>query len=154
MKRLLRALTSIVSGLLFGAGMVMSGMIFPDKVTAFLDISGAWDPSLMFVMGGALLVFMPCYHLYIKPRKQPVLTPSFSYATTIKVDRRLVSGAAIFGIGWGMSGLCPGPTVSSLSFGGGEIWLFFVTMMIGLGTTNRAFYRFTEFRAKPVLPRN
>jgi uncharacterized membrane protein YedE/YeeE len=154
MKRFIRALMSIFSGLLFGAGMVISGMVFPEKVSAFLDITGAWDPSLMFVLGGALLVFMPSYHLLIKPRHKPVLAESFSYATTTNVDRRLMIGAAIFGVGWGISGICPGPTVSSLSFGGGNIWVFFAFMMIGLGTTNRAFYRFTEFRAKPVVPSN
>ena len=154
MKRFLRALTSIFAGLLFGAGMVISGMVFPEKVTAFLDISGNWDPSLIFVMGGALLVFMPSYHLFIKPRKQPVLAESFSYSVMTNIDRRLVIGAAIFGTGWGISGLCPGPTVSSLTFGGIDIWVFFASMMVGLGTTNRAFYKSTEFKAKPVLPTN
>jgi uncharacterized membrane protein YedE/YeeE len=150
MKRFIRALMSILSGLLFGAGMVISGMVLPEKVTAFLDIAGAWDPSLMFVLGGALLVFMPSYHLLIKPRNQPIFADTFSYATITKIDRRLIAGAAIFGIGWGISGVCPGPIVSSLSFGSLDIWVFFASMMLGLGTTNQTFYKFTEFRAVPV----
>lgn len=141
MKRLLRALTSIVAGLIFGAGMVISGMIFPEKVSAFLDIAGAWDASLLFVLGGALLVFMPSYLLLIKRMPHPLLNESFSYALLTHIDRRLLTGALIFGIGWGVAGLCPGPVVSSLSFGNSGIWVFFISMMIGLGTTNRTFYR-------------
>lgn len=146
MKRLLRALTSVVAGLLFGAGMVISGMIFPEKVTAFLDVAGAWDASLMFVLGGALLVFMPSYLLIIKRLSHPLLNTRFSYAALTHIDRRLLMGALIFGIGWGVAGLCPGPIVSSLSFGNSGVWVFFICMMIGLGTTNRAFYQHT---AKP-----
>ncbi len=144
----MRALVSVFSGVLFGVGMAVSGMVFPEKVTAFLDVAGNWDPSLMFVMGGALMVFMPSYLLIIKPRNRPILGEAFSFAAYTKIDRRLVTGAAIFGVGWGMAGICPGPTVSSLSFGGSGFWVFFAFMMIGLGTTNRAFYKYTSIRSK------
>jgi uncharacterized membrane protein YedE/YeeE len=149
MKRYIRALVSLLSGVLFGIGMTVSGMVFPQKVTAFLDVAGQWDPSLIFVMGGALLVFMPSYFFIIKPRKAPILGESFSYSTLTRIDRRLVTGAGIFGIGWGLAGVCPGPIVTSLSFGDSGFWVFFVSMMIGLGTTNRAFERYTEIRNKP-----
>jgi uncharacterized protein len=149
MKRLMRALSSIFAGLLFGAGMVISGMVFPAKVTAFLDVTGAWDASLMFVLGGALLVFMPSYLLVIKRMQRPILGEVFSYPTYTHVDRRLIIGAAIFGIGWGIAGFCPGPIVSSLSFGQPGVWVFFISMMVGLGTTNRAFYKHTAIQSKP-----
>jgi len=149
MKRLIRAFISVFSGFLFGGGMVISGMVFPEKVTSFLDVAGNWDPTLMFVMGGALLVFMPGYHLIIKPMQRPLLGEAFSFAAYTRIDRRLIIGASIFGIGWGLAGICPGPTVSSLSFGGSGFWVFFASMMVGLGTTNRAFEKYTAIRSKP-----
>jgi uncharacterized protein len=149
MQRLVRALTSLFSGFLFGVGMVISGMVFPEKVTAFLDVTGQWDSSLMFVMGGALMVFMPSYLIIIKPMKRPLLSDAFSYATVTNIDRRLIIGAGIFGIGWGMAGMCPGPVVSSLSFGDLGFWVFFSSMMVGLGTTNRAFYQHTAIQSTP-----
>jgi uncharacterized membrane protein YedE/YeeE len=92
---------------------------------------------------------MPSYLLVIKRRERPVLAEAFSYATYTAIDRRLILGATIFGVGWGMAGFCPGPIVSSLSFGQSGIWIFFVSMMVGLGTTNRAFYKYTTIQSKP-----
>ncbi|MFZ6042533.1 DUF6691 family protein [Vibrio natriegens] len=124
-------ITALVSGILFGMGMAVSGMIDPAKVVGFLDISGNWDPSLAFVMGGALAVFMPSYFLLIKPRKQSVSGAEMCTPTNTKIDARLLSGAAIFGLGWGLAGICPGPAVASLALGNVSIVLFFVAMLAG-----------------------
>ena len=124
-------ITALVSGILFGMGMAVSGMIDPAKVVGFLDISGNWDPSLAFVMGGALAVFMPSYFLLIKPRKQSVSGAKMCTPTNTKIDARLLSGAAIFGLGWGLAGICPGPAVASLALGNVSIVLFFVAMLAG-----------------------
>ncbi len=124
-------IAALISGILFGMGMAISGMIDPAKVIGFLDISGSWDPSLAFVMGGALAVFMPSYFFIIKPRKQTVSGVEMCTPTNTKIDTRLLSGAAIFGIGWGLAGICPGPAVASLSFGNISIVLFFVAMLAG-----------------------
>ncbi|UYI49711.1 YeeE/YedE family protein [Vibrio natriegens] len=124
-------ITALVSGVLFGMGMAVSGMIDPAKVVGFLDISGNWDPSLAFVMGGALAVFMPSYFLLIKPRKQSVSGAEMCTPTNTKIDARLLSGAAIFGLGWGLAGICPGPAVASLALGNVSIILFFVAMLAG-----------------------
>lgn len=124
-------IAALVSGILFGLGMAVSGMIDPAKVIGFLDISGNWDPSLAFVMGGALAVFMPSYFLIIKPRKQSVSGAEMCTPTNTKIDARLLSGAALFGIGWGLAGICPGPAVASLALGNVSIVLFFVAMLAG-----------------------
>ncbi|UUM32628.1 YeeE/YedE family protein [Vibrio japonicus] len=136
MDKVIFCLTSLFSGFLFGLGMIISGMADPAKVIGFLDVAGKWDPSLMFVMGGALLVFMPSYFLLIKPKQKPVVAEEFCLATNKKIDARLVSGAAIFGLGWGMAGVCPGPALSSLALGNSGVWIFFASMMVGLGATN------------------
>ncbi|EKO3630511.1 YeeE/YedE family protein [Vibrio metschnikovii] len=132
MNTFLFRLTSLVTGLLFGLGMVISGMADPTKVIGFLDVAGAWDPSLMFVMGGALLVFMPAYFIVIKPKAKPLNASSFSLANNPHLDSRLISGAVIFGLGWGLAGICPGPAVSSLALGNRDVWVFFVAMLMGL----------------------
>ncbi len=106
-------------------------MIDPAKVIGFLDISGSWDPSLAFVMGGALAVFMPSYFLIIKPRKQSVSGEAFCTPTNKNIDGRLLSGAAIFGLGWGLAGICPGPAVASLALGNVSIVVFFLAMLVG-----------------------
>lgn len=101
MNKLLFRATSLVAGLLFGLGMVVSGMADPAKVIGFLDVAGTWDPSLMFVMGGALAIFMPAYFFLIKPKAKPVNAEVFCLANNTKIDRRLISGSVIFGLGWG-----------------------------------------------------
>lgn len=136
MNKVIFRLVSLFSGFLFGLGMIISGMANPEKVVGFLDVAGAWDPSLMFVMGGALLVFMPSYFLLIKPKQKPVVAQEFCLAKNKSIDSRLVSGAAIFGFGWGIAGVCPGPALSSLALGNSGVWVFFAFMMVGLGATN------------------
>ena len=125
-------LVSLLTGLLFGIGMVLSGMVDPQLVTAFLDVFGSWNPSLIFVMGGALLIFVPGYQSLIKRRSQPVLVDSWSMNTKHVIDRPLLCGAAIFGIGWGLLGVCPGPAVSSALVGNSDVWLFLVALMAGI----------------------
>ena len=136
MNNVLFRLVALISGLLFGLGMVISGMADPVKVIGFLDVSGNWDPSLMFVMGGALFVFMPAYFLLIKSKTKPLNAETFCLSTNKKIDTKLLSGAAIFGLGWGIAGICPGPAVSSLGLGNGDVVYFLIAMMIGLGSTH------------------
>lgn len=122
----------LLSGVLFGAGMNISGMVDPANIFAFLDITGDWDPSLAFVMGGALLVFTPFYHFIIKPRSKTIDGNGTSLPTNTKIDRKLILGASIFGLGWGIGGICPGPAVASLGEGSITIISFIVSMMVGM----------------------
>ncbi len=124
-------IVSLFSGLLFGLGMTISGMADPAKVIGFLDVTGDWDMSLAFVMGGALLVFMPMYFFTIKKYQQPLVSNEFCVSSKKSIDRKLIGGSAIFGIGWGLAGICPGPVVSSLTLGNPSFWLFFASMCIG-----------------------
>lgn len=123
---------SIVSGFLFGVGMILSGMSEPANVIAFLDIHGAWSPNLAFVMGGALLVFTPTYFLVSRKSKQPVCTDKFCLSDNKKIDGQLITGAILFGIGWGIAGICPGPAVASIANGSADIVYFVVAMLAGM----------------------
>ena len=127
-----KSVIGLVSGVLFGSGMVISGMVDPINVLGFLDITGDWNPSLAFVMGGALAIFTPMYHLVIKKRKQAVNGEGFKITTNQVIDKKLVGGAALFGIGWGLAGFCPGPAVTSLGGGATSVILFSITMLIGI----------------------
>ncbi len=139
MNNRLTRLTPLFSGALFGFGMAFSGMIDPAKVIGFLDFAGQWDPSLAFVMGGALLVFLPSYHLLIKPRSQSINGENLCLPASQHLDSRLMSGAAVFGIGWGLAGVCPGPAVTSVALGSIEVVLFLVAMLVGSLMANVAF---------------
>lgn len=123
---------ALLSGLLFGAGLTLSGMIDPHKVLGFLNITGAWDPSLLFVMGGALLVFMPGYQLLVKNRKLALNQAPMQIPTHSKIDHTLIIGAAIFGIGWGLAGVCPGPALVNLLSGSIGVFGFFIAMLAGM----------------------
>ncbi|KEI70013.1 YeeE/YedE family protein [Endozoicomonas elysicola] len=123
---------ALLAGVLFGIGMALSGMVNPELVTAFLDISGQWDPTLIFVMGGALAVFIPGYQFLIKKRAQPILTNDWSLSKNNSIDVQLIVGTSLFGIGWGLLGVCPGPAVTSMLSGNSDVWLFIVAMMAGL----------------------
>ncbi|MCX5493961.1 YeeE/YedE family protein [Kaistia dalseonensis] len=129
-------LTALVAGLIFGLGLAISGMTSPAKVKAFLDIgamrSGGWDPSLAFVMAAAVIVTMAAVRIGHR-RRQPLAAPSFSAPPARRIDARLVIGAAIFGIGWGLSGLCPGPAIADIVMAFPGILIFIVAM--GLGAT-------------------
>ncbi len=127
----MKLLVAAISGLLFGIGMAVSGMIDPAKVIGFLDVAGQWDPSLAFVMGGALMVFMPAYLFLIKPRGNALLGEKYCLPTNTNIDKRLLGGAAIFGLGWGVAGVCPGPAIASASYGNIGIIIFIASMVLG-----------------------
>jgi uncharacterized membrane protein YedE/YeeE len=118
-------------GVVFGAGLSLSGMTNPEKVTAFLDVSGAWDPTLAFVMGGALAVSAVAFAL-ARRRVRPWLAETFAIPTRRDIDRPLVLGAALFGVGWGLAGLCPGPALANLWRGSASIHVFVAAMLAGM----------------------
>ncbi len=124
----------LISGLLFGAGLTISGMVNPMKILNFLDFTGSFDPTLIFVMGGGLLVTMIGYQLLFRQPK-PLFADQFQLPTLKQIDRRLVGGAVLFGIGWGLSGFCPGPAIASLVFGHVESFVFVAAMAIGMMLT-------------------
>jgi uncharacterized membrane protein YedE/YeeE len=124
-------LVSFLSGIVFALGLGISGMTRPSKVIGFLDIAGAWDLSLGFVMLGAIGVFFVAFRLSRKMRA-PLLAPQFSIPTRSDLDARLISGAAIFGAGWGLGGFCPGPAIVSLASGAAPVFVFVVSMAAGI----------------------
>ena len=121
----------LVSGLLFGAGVTISGMVNPMKVLNFMDISGQWDATLVFVMGAGLVITLLGYQIVFR-RKAPLFAPSFRLPTSQDIDAKLLGGAALFGLGWGISGFCPGPAVASIVFGRTESITFVVAMATGM----------------------
>lgn len=122
---------ALLSGLIFGLGLILSGMTNPAKVLGFLDLAGHWDPSLAFVMGGALLVGSLAFSRALK-RPTAFLGDAFRVPGATHIDRRLVLGGLTFGIGWGLAGFCPGPALASLWQGGTEPLLFFAAMLAGM----------------------
>jgi uncharacterized protein len=124
-------LSAFASGLLFGLGLIVSQMVNPAKVLSFLDIFGNWDPSLALVMGGAVVVSALGY-LVAKRRGVPVLAPRLEIPTRRDLDPRLIGGAALFGIGWGLVGLCPGPALVGLTFGPWPVFVFVAAMIVGM----------------------
>lgn len=141
---------ALVSGVLFGMGMMISGMVDPHRVIGFLDITGAWDPSLMFVMGGALAVFMPIYLLVIKKRTVPVCSERFSLSNNRVIDKKLVGGAALFGLGWGIAGICPGPAVTSISGLNPSMMVFIAAMLLGMVIANLAVNKYEKAKPEKV----
>lgn len=123
-------LSSLFVGLLFGAGLGISGMMDPAKVQGFLDLTGRWDPSLALVMGGAMAVTWIAYPLIFK-RKRPVLAPKFFLPTNTQIDRPLVLGALLFGTGWAIGGLCPGPALANLATLNAGVLAFVPSMLVG-----------------------
>ena len=138
MNDLARNLVSLAAGLIFGFGLALSGMLDPARVRGFLDIFGAWDPSLAFVLGGAVAVSAVGY-VISRNMKSPALDASFRLPTDSAVDAPLMIGAAVFGIGWGIAGLCPGPAVASLAFGIPATIAFTVAMLVGVFAHDRLF---------------
>jgi uncharacterized protein len=138
MSNLARNLVSLASGLIFGFGLALSGMLDPARVRGFLDIFGAWDPSLAFVLAGAVAVSAIGYVISRK-MKAPALDIEFRLPTKTAVDGPLMAGAAVFGIGWGMAGLCPGPAVASLSLGIPATIIFTIAMLVGVVAHDRLF---------------
>ncbi|HRD76256.1 MAG TPA: YeeE/YedE family protein [Hyphomicrobiaceae bacterium] len=134
------SLTNIVTaaliGLLFGLGIAISGMGNPAKVLAFFDVAGAWDPSLAFVMGGALIVTAVGYRLVFK-RNAPVLASRFNVPAGTAIDTPLVAGSAVFGIGWGLTGFCPGGVIPMLGLGRLESLAFFAAFVVGIALARK-----------------
>ncbi len=129
MKKL--SLAALASGALFGTGLAMSGMTDPRRVLGFLDLFGDFDPTLMFVLGGAVATTMLLFRFVLR-RGSPVLAATFHLSTLKGVDRRLLGGAAIFGIGWGIAGYCPGPALAGLGVGSIEALWFVPALLAGL----------------------
>lgn len=127
---------ALLAGTIFGFGLSLSGMLDPARIQGFLDIFGAWDPSLMFVLGGAVTVAFIGVRL-TQRMTQPAFDTTFHLANTTAIDRRLILGSAIFGIGWGLGGFCPGPAVASLSLGLWQTWLFVMAMVAGMTIHDR-----------------
>jgi uncharacterized membrane protein YedE/YeeE len=125
-------LSALVSGLLFGLGLIVSQMVNPAKVLGFLDVFGNWDPSLAFVMGSAVAV-SALGTVIARQRGVPVLARRLEIPTRRDLDPRLIGGAALFGIGWGLVGLCPGPALTVITFGPWQILVFVVAMVAGMG---------------------
>lgn len=121
----------ILSGLLFGAGLAISGMMDPLRVRGFLDIFGDWDPTLAFVLGGAVSVMFVAWRIAAR-RAAPALGGTFPEAPAPRLGRNLVLGSILFGMGWGLAGLCPGPAMASLTWGGAGGVLFLVAMITGM----------------------
>lgn len=133
----MKNLVASIAGLLFALGLVVSGMTQPSKVIGFLDITGKWDPSLAFVMGGALLVTIVAFATTPRAGNRPWFAKEFELPTRKDVDMKLVGGAALFGIGWGVAGYCPGPAFASLYAGGMDIVVFMAALMAGMYLATR-----------------
>lgn len=129
-------LVAFVAGLMFAVGLGIAGMTNPAKVLAFLDIFGDWDPSLMFVMGGAILVYAPAHRLVLR-RPTPLFDGGFHMPTRKDIDKRLILGAVMFGVGWGLAGLCPGPAVVATATATPELLAFAFAMVVGMDLQRR-----------------
>ena len=123
-------LSALASGILFGLGLVISQMVNPAKVIGFLDVAGNWDPTLAVVLAGALAVAIPTFRWILK-RSHPLLATSFSLPSKTDLEPRLIGGAALFGVGWGLAGLCPGPAITGLVTGALPVVAFVLAMLVG-----------------------
>ena len=130
--RSMRLLAALVSGLLFGTGIALSGMINPAKVLNFFDVAGTWDPSLIFVMGGGLLVALIGYGIVFAASPRPLFDTRFHLPAAKSINAPLVAGSAVFGIGWGLSGFCPGGSIPALGLGESSAYVFVGAMIAGL----------------------
>lgn len=128
----MRELIALLSGILFGAGLAISGMMDPTRVRGFLDLFGNWDPTLGFVMGGALCVMAPAWVIQ-RRMTRPLAETKFELPGTTIIDARLLSGSALFGVGWGLGGLCPGPGIASLAINPLPAATFVAAMVAGMG---------------------
>ena len=127
----MRVVMALLTGSLFGIGLLVSGMTDTARVQGFLDIAGAWDPTLMFVLGGAVLPMVLTWQIAGR-RQSAVLGGPIPRPAATQIDRDLIAGSALFGAGWALVGLCPGPALASLSFGGVEGLAFLIAMAIGM----------------------
>ena len=139
----MKILFALLTGLVFGAGIAISGMMDPAKVLNFFDLAGGWDPSLAFVMGGALIVTFVGY-LLVWRREAPLFGGRFQVPKSTMLDRKLIGGSALFGIGWGIAGFCPGAAIPALGTGRWEVALFLLAVAVGF------FLRRILFAARPA----
>jgi uncharacterized membrane protein YedE/YeeE len=128
----MRILMALITGLVFGIGLIVAGMTNPAKVLGFLDLAGRWDPSLALVMAGAILVALPAFRIAAR-RRQSLLGEPMHLPTATRIDRRLVLGSLAFGAGWGLAGFCPGPALASLATGAVQPLIFCAAMLAGMG---------------------
>lgn len=135
---------SLLAGLVFGIGLVLSGMANPAKVLGFLDLAGDWDPSLALVMGGAVVVGAVAFAI-ARRRTTSLLGTAMKLPTARHIDRRLVGGSVLFGIGWGIAGFCPGPAITALGMGEAKAVVFVAAMLAGMGI-----FELLELRAAPA----
>ena len=134
----MKLLFALFTGLVFGSGIALSGMMDPAKVLNFFDLAGTWDPSLAFVMGGAVLVTFIGYRLVWR-RAAPIWGDRFDVPASRRIDGRLVGGSALFGVGWGIAGFCPGAAIPALGTGRWEVALFLASVAVGFGVRRRFF---------------
>lgn len=146
----MKGIVALLCGIVFGVGLAASGMTDTAKVLGFLDLFGTWVPDLAFVMGGAVCVTLVAFRFVLK-RDTPLLAPSFSLPTNTAIDSRLLTGAAIFGIGWGVYGYCPGPAISALVYLDSKTAIFVVTMLAGMALANRVGQRLDRSNNKSLL---
>ena len=137
---------ALAVGLVFGVGLIVSGMIDPSKVLGFLDLAGEWDPSLAFVMGGAVIVGSLAFGLAAR-RPRTLLGDVLRLTQATAIDRRLVLGGALFGVGWGLAGYCPGPALASLLLGGVKPLVFVLSLLAGM-----AIFEILEYRSASRRP--
>jgi hypothetical protein len=138
----MKSIIGLLTGILFGFGLTVSQMVNPQKVLNFLDVFGNWDPSLAFVMGGALGVFGSGYFLLIKRKDKALLGDEMPKKSQAPMDKKLIIGSGLFGIGWGLSGVCPGPSIANVSGFDSSMLLFIVVMIIGLNVGNKIKVKF------------
>lgn len=139
-----RTLSGLACGVLFGAGLALGGMTLPAKVIGFLDVAGAWDPSLAMVMLGAIAVYAPAYR-FLVARTTPLFVREFALQASKQIDGPLVGGAVLFGVGWGMAGYCPGPALVALGTAAPEALSFTASMVVGMAV----FLAWEKMRARP-----
>ncbi len=136
-----RLCVALVAGAMFGFGLSLSGMLDPARVVGFLDVgSGHWDPSLIFVLGGAVVVAIPGV-LLVHRLNKPLFDDRFYLPEKTAIDKRLIVGSAIFGIGWGLAGFCPGPALSAIATGQPLVFVFIVSMVVGMTLHDRFLIR-------------
>lgn len=139
-------LTSLLAGLVFGVGLILSGMADPAKVLGFLDLAGPWDPSLALVMLGAIAVGLVAFTV-AKRQTKSLLGLDMKLPTARHIDRRLLGGGLLFGVGWGIAGFCPGPALAALGMGEAKAAVFVVAMLVGMGL-----FEFLEHRRQAARP--
>ncbi|MGO7485167.1 DUF6691 family protein [Rhizobium ruizarguesonis] len=141
-RNIFQFVAALASGIVFGFGLSLSGMLNPVRVQGFLNVFGAWDPSLAFVLGGAIVVAFTGVQIMTR-MKRPAFDDSFHVPTNRRIDAPLVVGSALFGLGWGIGGFCPGPAVASLSVGLPQRFLFVIAMLVGMTLYDRVWSRRT-----------